>query len=292
MTRLRRRALAALGALLLASSALAADLVAVDAAYALRSEGRSGEHAALEAARFAVRAAETAAKAAPDDIALRWREVRALHYLGELATHGERAQREVFARAMARGEDALARLTSRVGAARLDALSPQARRAQLARAGVAAQDAGELYFWSAVAVGAWSEKTGLLDAVRGGVTDRLDRYTRVAIDLAPNAYDGGPYRLWARMHTILPRVPLLTSWVDRKLALPAAERALAIAPQHPGNQVLLAMTLQDLAPARAGEAHAILERVASLTPRAGFEVEDEAVKRLARERLAKAARGS
>jgi hypothetical protein len=284
-----RRALTVACAWLLASSALAADLVAVDAAYARRSEGHQGERAALEAARFAVRAAEAAAKASPGDIALRWREVRALHYLGEFATPGERAQREAFARAVARGEEALARLKGRLAGARLDALAPEARRAQLAQVGVAAQDAGELYFWTAVAVGAWSQKTGLLDAVRSGVTDRLDRYTRVAIDLAPSAYDGGPYRLWARMHTTLPRVPLLTSWVDRKLALPAAERALAIAPQNPGNQVLLAMTLQDLVPKRAGEARRILEQVAALTPRPGFEVEDEAVRKLARERLAKSA---
>jgi hypothetical protein len=286
---LTRRALAAACAWLFASGALAADLVAVDAAYARRSEGHRGERASLEAARFAVRAAEAAAKASPGDIALRWREVRALHYLGEFATPGERAQREVFARATARGEEALARLKGRLAGAQLDALAPEARRARLAQGGVAAHDAGELYFWTAVAVGAWSQKTGLLDAVRSGVTDRLDRYTRVAIDLAPSAYDGGPYRLWARMHTTLPRVPLLTSWVDRKLALPAAERALAIAPQNPGNQVLLAMTLQDLAPKRAGEARAILERITALTPRPGFEVEDEAVRKLARERLAKSA---
>jgi hypothetical protein len=280
----------ALAASLLAGAAFAGDAVAVDAAYARRSEGHRGERAALEAARFAVRAAEAAATAAPDDIALRWREVRALHYLGEFATHGERAQREVFALAMARGEAALARLTSRAGAAPLDTLEPEARRARLARAGIEAHDAGELYFWSAVAVGAWSQRTGLLDAVRSRVTDRLERYTRVALDLAPGAYDGGPHRLWARMHTILPRVPLLTSWVDRKLALPAVERALAIAPRHPGNQVLFAMTLQDLQPSRAEEARAILEGVAALTPRPGFEVEDEAVRRLARERLAKATR--
>jgi hypothetical protein len=259
----------------------------VDAAYARRGEGNVAERAALAPARAAVRAAEAAANAAPGDVALRWREVRALHYLGEFATRGERAQRDVYARAMARGEDALAQLSARLGGERLETLAPEERRARLAAAEIAPQDAGELYFWNAVAVGAWSQKTGLLDAVRSGVTNRLDAYTRVAIDLAPRTYDGGPYRLWARMHTILPRVPLLTSWVDRELALPAAEQALAIAPEHPGNQLLWAMTLQDLAPARAAEARAILERVVALEPRPGFVAEDEAVKKLAAERLGK-----
>jgi hypothetical protein len=276
-------------AALAASGALAADLRAVDAAYARRGDGSTGERASLGAARAAVRAAETAAKAAPDDIALRWREVRVLHFLGEFATQGDRAQREVFSRAMSRAEDALARLSARLGDVRLEELAPGERRGRLARAGIEAEDAGELYFWSAVAVGAWSQKTGLLDAVRSGVAGRLERYTRTAIDLAPRAYDGGPYRLWARMHAVLPRIPLLTGWVERALALPAAERALAIAPEHPGNQVLLAMTLLDLNAGPASEAVAILERVAALEPRPSFVVEDEAVKKLAQQRLAERA---
>ena len=276
---------------LVAASTLAVDgastaaASAVDAAYARRGDGSTGERAALASALAAVRAAEVAARAAPDDVALRWREVRAIHYLGEFATQGDRAQRDVFSRAMSRGEDALARLARRLDGTRIEKLTAAERRARLERAQIDPHDAGELYFWSAVAVGAWSQKTGLLDAVRSGVTNRLDEYTRVAIDLAPRAYDGGPYRLWARMHTILPRVPLLTGWVDRALALPAAERALEVAPEHPGNQLLFAMTLQDLYPARAAEARAILVHIAALAPRPGFVVEDEAIKKLARTRL-------
>jgi hypothetical protein len=281
-----RAAAVTLCAWVLAGGALADPAAAVDAAYARRAEGSEGERAAPAAARAAVTAAAGAAAAAPEDVALRWRELRALHFLGEFATRGDAAQREVFARAMARSDEALAQLAARAGGEALDAIAPGERRARLAAARVDPSDAGELYFWSAVAVGAWSQKTGLLDAVRAGVTNRLERYTRAALDLAPGAYDGGPHRLWARMHTTLPRVPLLTSWVDRKLALPAAERAVRVAPEHPGNQVLLAMTLQDLHPARAAEARSLLERIAALTPRAGYAVEDEAVKALARKRLA------
>jgi hypothetical protein len=275
-----------LGVALSTGAARAADLGAVDAAYARRSEGSAGERAALAPVRAAVRAAEAAARAAPDDAAARWREVRALHFLGEFATPGGRAQREVYERAMARGEDALARLAQRLGGARLEELAPDAWRPALAAAKVDARDAGELYFWSAVAVGAWSQKTGLLEAVRSGAAGRLERYTRVAIDLAPGAYDGGPWRLWARMHAVLPRVPLLTSWVDRALALPAAERALEVAPAHPGNQLLFAMTLQDLHPEREAEAREILARVAQRAPRPEFAAEDAAVRKLAASRLA------
>ena len=48
--------------------------------------------------------------------------------------------------------------------------------------------------------------------------------------------------------------PLLSGWVDRSKALPHAERALAIAPEHPGNHLLLALTLLDLYPERRAEA--------------------------------------
>jgi hypothetical protein len=63
------------------------------------------------------------------------------------------------------------------------------------------------------------------------------------------------------------------------------ERALAIAPEHPGNHLLLAMTLLDLHPERRDEALEVLERVSVIEPRPATTVEDLAVRREARERL-------
>lgn len=275
-----------------ALNAAASELVMrrADAAYAERSLGGREGQATPEAANAAVAAAEAALAAAPTDLGAHWRLARALHFLGEFATREKAAKRAVFERAIAASEHGLDVLAERTGGARLETLPQSELPARLARAGVARGDAGALYFWAAVARGAWSQTVGLLDAARAGVTDRLHDYTRLGVELSPEVYDGGPLRLWARMHTILPRVPLLTSWVDRSLALPAAERALAIAPEHPGNQVLFAMTLLDLEPKRTGEALAILRGVAQLAPRPAFAVEDEAVRALAMKRLAEQAK--
>jgi hypothetical protein len=81
------------------------------------------------------------------------------------------------------------------------------------------------------------------------------------------------------LHAQLPRVPFASDWVDRRRAIPLLERAFAIAPEHPGNGFLLALTLLDLAPERRSEALALLDRAGSSTPREAMHIEDLAVRR-------------
>jgi hypothetical protein len=77
-------------------------------------------------------------------------------------------------------------------------------------------------------------------------------------------------------------------WVDRDQAIPLIERAYALAPANPGNRLLLALFLLDLAPERRGEALGLLSQVAQLTPRPSMQIEDLAMQRQARERLSAA----
>ena len=104
--------------------------------------------------------------------------------------------------------------------------------------------------------------------------------------LEPRIEGGGADRLLARLHASLPRVPFLSGWVDRDRALPHAEAAMAIDPTHPGNRLLLALTLLDVAPERRAEALAQLEALSAAEPRADEQVEDLAILASARERLA------
>ena len=99
---------------------------------------------------------------------------------------------------------------------------------------------------------------------------------------------GGGYRFLANLHARLPRVPFFTSWVDRSQAIPNARRALALAPEHPGNRLLYASLRLDLGGGSTAEALAELRGVASIEPRPEELAEDLAVRRSARERLAKA----
>jgi tetratricopeptide (TPR) repeat protein len=117
------------------------------------------------------------------------------------------------------------------------------------------------------------------------VANHLHDYTRVAIALDPEYEDGGAFRLLGSLHAKLPRVPWVSGWVDREEAIPLIERAYEIAPQNPGNRLLLAVTLLELAPDRRSEGLELLDEVAQLTPRASMRIEDLAMRRTARDRV-------
>ena len=75
----------------------------------------------------------------------------------------------------------------------------------------------------------------------------------MTLQLEPGYDAGGPYRLLGRLHARLPRVPLFSGWVDRSKALPLVEAGYALAPWHPGNRLVVAITLEELAPERAAQ---------------------------------------
>jgi hypothetical protein len=77
----------------------------------------------------------------------------------------------------------------------------------------------------------------------------------------------------------------VSGWVDRNESIPLLERAYAMAPDNPGNRLLLALTLLDLAPERRSEALDLLKQVEGLTPRTSMRIEDLAMRMEARDRL-------
>jgi hypothetical protein len=165
-------------------------------------------------------------------------------------------------------------------------MDPEEIRGRVAAAAASQRDVARLYFWSAINWGAWSANAGLLRAVRQGVANRIHRYTLIAIALEPDYEEGGAFRLLGRLHAELPRVPFMSGWVDRGESIPLLERAYAMAPANPGNRLLLALTLFDLAPERRSEAFDLLKQVERLIPRPSMRIEDLAMRRQARELLA------
>ena len=257
-----------------------------DAAFLGRAEGGMDGHAAPEAIGEAIRAYQEAVSEDPSDLEARWRLLRALHFEGDFAIDEREAKHLVFDRGRILSEQGVKLLAEGIGGGKqLHELSEGALQERLTRAGVSSHDVAAFYFWSTVNWAAWSRVSGLLSAVRRGVANRLRAYTLLVLALEPDYEEGGAYRMMSALHARLPRVPFLSGWVDRSEALPLAERALAIGPEHPGNHLLLALTLLDLHPERRAEALALLEDVAALEPRRATEVEDLATRREARERL-------
>ena len=262
-----------------------ADIGRGDAAYAQRAAGAAGGQADPGPIREAVRAYQAALAAEPEGLEIRWKLLRALYFEGDFATADRAAEKALFERATALADESLTRLAERAGGA-LVGLSDAELRERLARAGIATSEVAALYFWSAVAWGVWSQSHGLLDAVREGVAERIYEQARLAHRLDPDLEQGGSLRLLSRLHAKLPRVPLVSGFVDRKQAEPLAAQTLERWPEHPGNRLLLALTWLELSPERRGEALALLGEVAASAPRASQQVEDAAVVIAAQERLA------
>lgn len=262
------------------------DVARGDAAWARRAEGEREGRPLPGPIREALEAYEAALAASPDDLEARWKLLRALHFAGDFSGWDEKQRRAVFDRAREVSEAGLERLEREVGSGeRLEAADLETLGGRLDAAGVQASDVARLYFWAAVNWGVWSRVVGLLGAVRQGVANRLHRYTSVAVALEPGYEEGGPLRLLGRLHAELPRVLFLSGWVDRNKVIPLVERAFALAPKNPGNRLLLALTLLDLAPERRDEALELLVQVEKLTPRPSMRIEDLTVRERALRRL-------
>jgi tetratricopeptide (TPR) repeat protein len=281
---------AALAALLLAAPALAEEsssaLERADAAWAHRAEGGDGDGRASRApiAR-AIEAYERAVAARPEALEPRRKLVRALYFAADFAAISRSEASRELARATREADAALDLLAVQLGVdGSLDSFEPE-RLASLLPPGDR-RDGAALFFWSSVAWGAWGQLHGAVDAVRSGVAGRLYHGALAAAALDTEFDEGGAHRLLARIHAQVPRVPFVSGFVDRSRAVPAAERALAIAPENPGNRYLLALTLLDVAPERHDDALRLLEDTAALEPRPQQLVEDLAIRRAARERLA------
>ena len=225
----------------------------------------SGERAEPSAVLEAIEAYGQALDAEPDSLEARWKRLRALHYSVDFSSLDESAR------------DANAEAAIELAKASLDLLD---------RVEGASYDRARVYFWSSIAWAMRADRVGLLTLVREGVAGRIRDYARLSIDLDESVDGGGALRLLSHLHRNLPRVPFVSGWVDRDEAMPLAERAVALDPTHPGSQLILALTILDLEPARVAEARAALDRVASSAPRAAYRVEDLRLRAQAKERLA------
>ncbi len=247
----------------LLTSASHADLAAGDRAWATRAEVLDGERAEPARIELALGHYRDAHEADPASIEARWKLLRALHYAIDFTTLSDETKDAYVREAIA-----LARSSE-----------------ELTNAGEPTERA-RLLFWSSIAWGTRAQRVGLLTIVREGVAKRMYDDAQRSLDLDPSVDRGGALRLLSRLHATLPRVPFISGWVDRDQALPLAERGYADDPDHPGNRLVLALSLLERAPARTDEARALLESVASAEPRADALAEDLRIREQARTKLA------
>jgi len=257
-----------LPALLLAQDSLAAG----DAAWARRVEGHQGDHALPGPINEAVAAYERAVKEQPDRLEGTWKLLRALHYKGEYATSKQDGKQQVFARGKEVAEAGIDRLARQVGGRqKLDAMTP----AQAAKALSGTPEAKPLFLWAAVHWGLWGDVFGRLAAARQGVGDRVRRYAEILNALDERYEDAAGHRILGRLHTLAPKVPFFTGWVDRDKAVAELRRAVALGPDNLDNHLFLAEALLEHQKDKSAEAREILRRLLARQPAPELVVEQE-----------------
>jgi tetratricopeptide (TPR) repeat protein len=260
------------------------DPVAVgDAAWARRAEGHQGERAAAGPVDEAIAAYERAVKEKPDRLEACSKLLRALHYKGDYVVQDREGKQKVFARGREVFEAALAQIGRRTGK-KMDDLTPQ----QVAALVKGIPEVPAIYTWGAVHWGLWGDVYGRLAAARQGVGDKVRRNGEIAVALDERYDRAAPRRVLGRLHTLAPKVPFVTGWVDRGQAVSQLRRAVALAPEDLLNQVYLADALLQHFPDKAAEAKEILRQVLQKKPDPGRVVEDERALADARRLLAAA----
>ena len=247
-------------------------MAAADAAWSRRAEGHRGARAVAPPIEEVIADCEQAIRQQPDQLIAYVRLLRALHFKGEYVASSREDKQKIFGHGRDIAEAALDRLAAHVGGrAKLDKLTA----VEAARALKGQREAVGLHLWAAVHWGLWGDAFGKLAAARQGAGDHIRRYSEVVNALDESYESAGGHRVLGRLHTLAPKVPFVTGWVDRGKAISELRRATALAPDYPYNQLFLADALLQYQPEKAGEARDLLRRLAARQPSPEFLVEDE-----------------
>lgn len=269
--------------------AAAEALTELDALWVARSRGEVNGRALSGPIEEVVAASEAALSAEPERIDVRWRLLRALHFSGNYVERDENFERQIFERAVYLGDEGFEQIERQLGLREpLHEMDPERILGKIEESALSRSAVARLYFWSAINLGSWSQHVGTLRVVRKGVANLVRDYTKVTIALEPEYEEGGAYRLLGRIHAVVPRIPVVSAWVEPDEALAMVERAFAISPSNPGNQLLYAMTLREFAPERRAQAIELFESVSTLTPRQDMRIEDLLMQKQASEALERA----
>ena len=260
-----------------------APLARGDAAWERRNEGAEGRRAAAGPIGEAVAAYVEALDRDPASLEARWKLLRALYFQGDHTSGDRETRKGIFGRGREVAEQTLDLLAARVGGRdKLDAMEPEAFAGAFAEPEAVAR----IYFWAAANWGLWGSTFGKLAAARQGVAGRVRDYARVVIALDPSYEGGAGHRMYGRLHTEAPKIPFVTGWIDREVALEHTRRAYEIDPDHPDSMLFYADALLRFDKTRREEALAILGELAAGSPRPSHAVEDATAIAQARDVLA------
>lgn len=211
----------------------------------------------------AIAAYEEALEQDPENLRLHFKLMDALYFKGYFVVSDRDLERQLYERLVGIASRAVELTSAKTGRQNaFPRLSPE-EQAELLRA---VPEAVGAHFWAAASWGLWGMTHSRLSAVRKGVVAKVRDHARMVVLLDERYDDAGGLRLLGRLHTLAPRVPFITGWIDRREGIELLRRAADISRRDPRNPFFLAEALLAHDPDGRAEALELLRELAVRDP--------------------------
>ena len=263
------------------------DIAAGDQAWTRRAEGHQGFRAAAEPIEAAINAYRRALDATPDNLEARWKLLRAFHFKGEFVLEDKKARHQLFIKGREIAKAGVLQIEHEYGLGNgLFKMKPSA----VANAVGNQAEVAEFFFWGSANWGLWGQYSGKLISALTGVVNKIRQFAEVMVLMDESIEDGGAHRLLGHFNARVPRIPFITWWVSRDLAISELRLSLQVAPDSLLSKYYLADALLKFRHAQKEEAINLLRDVALSNPDPIRLVEDTRVIEDSRARLEKLSR--
>jgi len=265
----------------------AGDIAAGDQAWTRRADGHQGSRAAAEPIEAAINAYQSALGAAPGSLEARWKLLRAFHFKGEFVLEDKKARHELFIEGREIAKTGVLQIEREYGLSKgLFKMKPAAVASAVGNQAAVA----EFFFWASANWGLWGQYSGKLISALTGVVNKIRQFAEVMVLMDESVEDGGAHRLLGHFNARVPKIPFLTWWVDRDLAISEIRLSLKVAPGSLLSKYYLADALLKFRSGQKEEAINLLQDIVNSDPDPKRLVEDTMVIEDTRSRLSKVSR--
>lgn len=146
-----------------------------------------------------------------------WKILQAYFFKGLFTTTNDKKKAKIFSEAVSIGENLLKEFPESV----------------------------EINCWFGIVLGYLGEVDSKLNSLKNDIPTRVKKIAEKVIALDKNYLDAGGYRMYGRLHYIVPAVPLVMTWPSKEKAVEYLEKAYNIAPTNLFNNLFLAEALID-----------------------------------------------
>ena len=250
------------------------DIATGDQAWAGRASGHRGSRAAAEPIETAINAYRRALTAAPNSLEARWKLLRAFHFKGEFVLKVKKDRHELYIEGREIAKTGVLQIERDYGLSKgLFRMKPETVENAVGNQAAVA----EFFFWASANWGLWGQYSGKLISALTGVVNKIRQFAEVMVLMDESVEDGGAHRLLGHFNARVPRIPFLTWWVDRDLAISEIRLSLKVAPGSLLSKYYLADALLKFRPEQEEEAISLLREIVESDPDPKRLVEDTKV---------------